>query len=343
MTNRILITGGAGFIGVNAARYFADQGWHITIVDNLSRRGTESNLTWLQGQADIDFRKLDIRDHATLADVVKDTQPHALLHLAGQVAVTTSVADPRDDFEINALGTFNVLEAVRLKSPETFVINASTNKVYGKMKEVGVEERNGRYEYRDLPDGVRETHQLDFHSPYGCSKGVADQYTIDYSRIYGLNTTTFRQSCIYGTRQFGIEDQGWVAWFTIAAVLGKQITIYGNGKQIRDVLYVEDLARAYEAAINNRDTASGQAFNIGGGPDNTLSLLELLTYLETELDQKIPLLRDDWRPGDQPVFVCNVNKAKQILGWQPQTPVQQGVKSLISWVRENEEMFGWLK
>jgi len=343
MTKKILITGGAGFIGVNSAKYFTEQGWDITIVDDLSRRGTDSNLEWLKAQTKIDFHKLDIRDHEALARVVGDTKPDALLHLAGQVAVTTSVVDPREDFEINAYGTFNVLEAVRLKSPETFVINASTNKVYGKMEEVGVEERNGRYEYRDLPEGVEETQQLDFHSPYGCSKGVADQYTIDYSRIYDLHTTTFRQSCVYGTRQFGIEDQGWVAWFTIAAVLGKQITIYGNGKQIRDVLFVEDLARAYEAAINNRESASGQAFNIGGGSGNTMSLLELLAYLEDELDQEIPLLWDDWRPGDQPVFVCNVNKAKEKLGWQPQTSVPNGVKILISWVRENKELFGWLK
>ncbi len=343
MTKKLLITGGAGFIGVNSAKYFAGQGWSIIIIDNLSRRGTESNLTWLQQQAKIDFRKCDIRDAAALSRVVQEVRPQALLHLAGQVAVTTSVADPRDDFETNALGTFNVLEAVRLQSPETFVINASTNKVYGKMDRIGVEERNGRYEYRDLPGGVEETQQLDFHSPYGCSKGVADQYTIDYSRIYGMYTTTFRQSCIYGTRQFGIEDQGWVAWFAIAAVLNKQITIYGNGKQIRDVLFVDDLARAYEKAISNRDSATGEAFNIGGGPVNTLSLLELLVFLEDELKQDIPLIWDQWRPGDQPVFVCNLDKAKLKLGWQPQTSVQQGVKTLISWVRENKEMFNWLK
>jgi CDP-paratose 2-epimerase len=343
MTRQLLLTGGAGFIGVNAAKYFAEQGWKIVIVDNLSRRGTESNLAWLRQQSRIDFRKCDIRDHAALACIVKEVKPDALLHLAGQVAVTTSVTDPRDDFEVNALGTFNVLEAIRLQSPETFVINASTNKVYGKMEKVGVEERNGRYEYRNLPGGVEETHQLDFHSPYGCSKGVADQYTIDYSRIYGLHSTTFRQSCIYGTRQFGIEDQGWVAWFAIAAVLNKQITIYGNGKQIRDVLFVDDLARAYEAAISNRGVATGEAFNIGGGPGNTLSLLELLALLKDQLKADIPLIWDQWRPGDQPVFVCNLDKARNKLDWQPQTSVEQGVKTLISWVRENKEMFSWLK
>ena len=236
-----------------------------------------------------------------------------------------------------------MLEAVRTKSPESFFIDASTNKVYGKMENIGVEERNGRYEYRDLPGGVDERQPLDFHSPYGCSKGAADQYTTDYARIYGLRTVAFRQSCIYGTRQFGIEDQGWVAWFTIAAVLGKQITIYGDGKQIRDVLHVSDLARAYEAVYTHRDVSAGQAFNIGGGPGNTMSLRELLAYLESELGIKIPLQWSDWRPGDQPVFVCNVGKAQRLLGWQPTISVQDGVRKLIHWVRDNAGLFAWLK
>ncbi|MET0102027.1 MAG: SDR family NAD(P)-dependent oxidoreductase [Sedimenticola sp.] len=339
MKQKILITGGAGFIGVNTAKYFAERGWEVTVLDNLSRRGTESNLEWLKSQARIDFEKVDIRDQKELERVVAKTRPDTLLHLAAQVAVTTSVTDPREDFEINALGTFNVLEAIREKSSESFFINASTNKVYGKMEEVGTVERNNRYEYRDLPGGVSETQQLDFHSPYGCSKGVADQYAIDYSRIYDLQTTTFRQSCIYGTRQFGIEDQGWVAWFTIASVLGKQITIFGDGKQIRDVLHVEDLARAYECAIENRDAANGQAFNIGGGVGNTMSLLELLGYLEQELGIEIPLKWDSWRPGDQPVFVCNLDKAQELIHWKPEISVKEGVKGLIHWVRDNDALF----
>lgn len=339
----ILITGGAGFIGVNAARYFAEQGWTIAILDNLSRRGTEENLRWLRERIDIRFERADIREPAAIDGIIGDIRPDVVLHLAAQVAVTTSVVDPREDFEINAFGTFNVLDAVRRFSPESFFINASTNKVYGKMEEVGVVERNGRYEYRDLPAGVDERQLLDFHSPYGCSKGTADQYAIDYSRIYGLKTVTFRQSCIYGTRQFGIEDQGWVAWFIIAAVLGKTITIYGDGKQIRDVLQVEDLARAYEAAYLHRDRASGQAFNIGGGLGNTLSLLELLGYLEVELGMQIPLRWSDWRPGDQPVFVCDLTKAEQLLDWKPQISVKDGVRQLIHWVRGNRDLFDWLK
>jgi CDP-paratose 2-epimerase len=338
----MLIAGGAGFIGVNSALYFSQRGWNVIVLDNLSRRGTDLNLKWLQEQVSFRFEKVDIRNSAEVERVVRETKPDILLHLAAQVAVTTSVENPREDFEINALGTFNILEAVRQYSPKTFFINASTNKVYGRMEEVGVEERNGRYEYRSLPQGVGESQLLDFHSPYGCSKGVADQYTIDYSRIYGLRTVTFRQSCIYGTRQFGIEDQGWVAWFTIATVLGKQITIYGDGKQIRDVLHVDDLIKVYEAAINKQDIASGKAFNIGGGPNNTMSLLELIAYLEKELGVKIPLKWSDWRPGDQPVFVCNINKAKKLLGWEPQISVDHGVKDLVSWVRNNRGLFSWL-
>lgn len=342
MTKHILITGGAGFIGANAAARFAESGWKVTVMDNLSRRGADANISWLEEQHDVQLEKIDIRNEKAVAEAIRRIRPEAVIHLAAQVAVTTSVKDPREDFEINAFGTFNVLDAIRLHSPESFFINASTNKVYGKMEDVGVEERNGRYEYKTLPNGVGEDRILDFHSPYGCSKGVADQYTIDFSRIYGLRTVTMRQSCIYGPRQFGIEDQGWVAWFVIAAVLKKPITIYGNGKQIRDVLHVNDLVRAYEAAIAQPDEASGQAFNVGGGPDNTMSLLELLAYLEDAMGEEIPLKWDDWRPGDQPVFVCNLDKAKSTLGWEPKISVENGVKQLIGWVVENQQLFGWL-
>ncbi len=339
----LVITGGAGFIGVNAARYFASLGWQVAVFDNLSRRGTEDNLAWLHERVSLRFERGDVRDAARIDAVMGELRPDLVLHLAGQVAVTTSVTDPREDFEINALGTFNVLEALRRKSAESFFIDASTNKVYGRMEDIGVTERNGRYEYRDHPSGIDENQPTDFHSPYGCSKGAADQYTIDYARIYGLHTVAFRQSCIYGTRQFGIEDQGWVAWFTIAAVLGKQLTIYGDGKQIRDVLQVDDLARAYLAAYEHRDAVAGQAFNIGGGPENTLSLLELLTFLREELQVEIAPLWSDWRPGDQPVFVCNLGKAQRLLDWRPAIGVREGVRELIHWVRDNAALFGWLK
>lgn len=339
MKQTILITGGAGFIGVNSANTFAGNGWNVVVLDNLSRKGAKLNLEWLSAQHDIVFEQADIRDAEAVADIVRRHQPSVLLHLAAQVAVTTSVANPREDFDINALGTFNMLEAVRQHSANTFFINASTNKVYGKMEDLGIVERNGRYEYSELAQGVPETRNLDFHSPYGCSKGVADQYTIDYARVYDLNAVALRQSCIYGPRQFGVEDQGWVAWFTIAAMLEKEITVYGDGKQIRDVLHVDDLVRAYEAAINNQQKVSGQAINIGGGPDNTMSLLELLDYLESTLGKKISPLWDEWRPGDQPVFVCDLAKAKKLLDWQPEHSVESGVVKLIHWVRDNANLF----
>jgi CDP-paratose 2-epimerase len=335
----ILITGGAGFIGVHSARHFHDLGWNVTVLDNLSRKGTAENLTWLTSTCPVDFVRADIRDDDAMERIVGELKPDALLHLAGQVAVTTSVKDPRTDFESNAVGTFNMLEAIRLKSPSTFFIYASTNKVYGKMDDLGIVERNGRYEYGDLPDGVSEDRPLDFHSPYGCSKGVGDQYTIDYSRIYGQQTVTFRQSCIYGTRQFGIEDQGWVAWFIIASILSKPITIYGDGKQIRDLLHVSDLVRAYEAAYARRVEVSGQVFNIGGGPGNTMSLRELIVQLETICGRKISLNWSDGRPGDQRVFVCDVSKAAKLLGWRPSVGVRDGVAELVEWARSNHQLF----
>jgi CDP-paratose 2-epimerase len=340
----ILITGGAGFIGVNSALHFAALGWDVTVLDNLSRRGTDQNLQWLLTQhPSISFQRVDIRDSEAIASAVRKMQPSMLLHLAAQVAVTTSYNDPREDFEINALGSFNVMEAIRLHSPECFVVYASTNKVYGGMESVAVQLGDHGYAFRDLPLGVPETQPLDFHSPYGCSKGVADQYTIDYARIYDLRTCAFRQSCIYGQRQFGIEDQGWVAWFSIASLLDRPITLYGDGWQTRDVLNVKDLARAYEAAWVNQAEISGQAFNIGGGPTNTLCLRDLLSFLEDELKVSINPLSGASRPGDQPVFVCDIRKAQTLLGWSPQSGVSDGVRDLIRWVRDNRDLFSWLK
>ncbi len=340
----ILITGGAGFIGVNTALHFAVQGWEVAILDNLSRRGTETNLAWLQEQKPgICFHRVDIRDFDSLVGTIRQVKPQMVLHLAAQVAVTTSYTNPREDFEINALGSFNVMEAVRLHAPEAFVLYASTNKVYGGMESVPVEKGEHGYAFTTLPLGVPESQPLDFHSPYGCSKGVADQYTIDYARIYGLHTCSFRQSCIYGIRQFGIEDQGWVAWFSIAALLDRPITLYGDGWQTRDVLNVKDLALAYEAAWDRREVVSGQALNIGGGPANTLCLRDLLEFLDQELDISIVPLHGDSRPGDQPVFVCDIRKARDLLGWTPQIGVQDGVRDLIRWVRDNRALFDWLR
>ncbi|MGH7442614.1 MAG: SDR family NAD(P)-dependent oxidoreductase, partial [bacterium] len=309
---KVLITGGAGFIGCNAAARFMTQGHAVTVYDNLSRPGTLENLKWLRSKGSLAFVRGDVRDAGRIAGTVGGIKGlGAVLHYAGQVAVTTSVTDPREDFEINALGTFNVLEAVRRAQPKgaskkIALLYSSTNKVYGGMEDIKVVKRDGRYQYRDLPRGIPEGRLLDFHSPYGCSKGAADQYVRDYGRIYGFPTVVFRQSCIYGYRQFGVEDQGWVAWFTIAAELGKPITLYGDGMQVRDVLFIDDLVDAYQAALKNLKRCAGQVYNIGGGSGNQLSLLELLELLRGLTGRPIRTSFGPWRPGDQPVFVGDI-------------------------------------
>jgi CDP-paratose 2-epimerase len=337
---KVFITGGAGFIGCNTAKRFLEDKHEVVVFDNLSRKGTTANLEWLRTQSKIEFIKGDVRDFHDLDRAIKAHKDvDAVIHLAAQVAVTTSVANPREDFEVNALGTLNLLEAIRQNNIDPVILNASTNKVYGEMKDVAIIEANGRYEYKDHPNGISEERPLDFHSPYGCSKGAADQYVRDYSRIYGLRAVNFRQSCIYGCRQFGIEDQGWVAWFTIAAALRKQITIYGDGKQVRDVLFIDDLVDCYTKAIHNIEKVSGRVYNIGGGPENTMSLLELIAFLELTFHKKIRFAFSDWREGDQPVFVCDIRKAQADLGWTPKVGVQEGVNRLKSWVAENTTLF----
>ncbi len=338
-TKSVLITGGAGFVGCNAARYFSGRNWQVTVLDNLSRQGTDQNLEWLRDGTSFDFERADVCDKAAMDRIVSAKRYDAVIHLAAQVAVTTSVTDPRADFMANALGTFNVLDAVRRLCPEAVVIFASTNKVYGKIAAAETRLMGERYGYSDRPFGISESEPLDFLSPYGCSKGAADQYTLDFARIYGIPATSFRQSCIYGTHQFGVEDQGWVAWFTIAARLGRDITIFGDGKQVRDVLHVEDLVRAYEAAIHAPDRIAGQAFNVGGGPDHILSLLDLIAMLENRLGKKIPLKWQDWRPGDQRAYVSDIRKLEQALGWKPEIGVQEGVSQLIGWVDEVKDVF----
>ncbi|MFC1608240.1 GDP-mannose 4,6-dehydratase [Candidatus Latescibacterota bacterium] len=336
---KILITGCAGFIGSHLTEYFLDEGASVTGIDNLSRNGTNENLKMFADRNNFDFHHQDIRDFDAMAEIFKNRGPFDLvIHEAAQVAVTTSVTDPREDFEINALGTFNILEAVRLYSPEAFFEFASTNKVYGKMEDVETVQRNNRYEYMDAAFGIDEKYPLDFYSPYGCSKGAADQYVHDYSRIYGLRTVVLRQSCIYGTRQFGIEDQGWVAWFTIAAILGKDITIYGDGMQIRDILWIKDLVEIYAKLFAQADKVEGQVFNVGGGHENTLSLLELVDLLKSEDLLKKNVSFGDWRPGDQKVFVCNVNKAREVAGWEPTTSPQEGIRKLSAWVVLNKDL-----
>ncbi len=338
MDRHILIIGGAGFIGVNAALFFSRNGWKITIVDSLCRKGSQINLDWLKAQTDLTFAKVDIRDRKSLEEIFSKNKIDVVLHLAAQVAVTKSIANPREDFEVNAVGTFNILEAVRHFCPGAIVIYASTNKVYGKMQNTEITVRKERYEYLDRAMGIDEYSPLDLYSPYGCSKGTGDQYVIDYARTYNLRATSFRQSCIYGPHQFGMEDQGWVAWFAIAAVLGKPITIYGDGRQLRDILHVDDLICAYNTAIAHPDTITGEAYNIGGGPNNTLALIELITILEREIGISITYNIDEWRPCDQKVFVCNIEKAKQHLAWQPKIGVFEGIQNLIGWIKQNRNV-----
>lgn len=334
----ILITGGAGFIGANLTAALLRDGYRVTLYDNLSRPGATHNLAWLTtqfGRDKVVLRKGDIRDATSTAQALADAD--AIIHLAGQVAVTTSVANPREDFDINALGTFNVLEAARTSGKNPILLYSSTNKVYGGMDDIVVVEDDTRYRYRDLPRGVTEAQPLDFHSPYGCSKGTGDQYVRDYHRIYDLRTVVFRQSAIYGPRQFGVEDQGWAAHFIIATQLGRPLSIYGDGKQVRDLLYVDDLVNAYRSAIARIDDVAGEIFNIGGGPDNTISIWrEFHPHLDTLNGRAVATPRfADWRPGDQRVCILNIDKAQQALQWAPQVSTSQGIERLWQWVADS--------
>jgi len=335
---RVLITGGAGFIGCNTAVDFASRGDQVIIFDNLSRAGTDRNLQWVREQGDVEFIKGDVREHAAIAEAVLATDPDAVIHLAAQVAVTTSVDDPRNDFEINALGTLNVLEAVRAAPRPPILLFSSTNKVYGGLEDLPCSPQGQRYVCAISPRGVDEARPLDFHSPYGCSKGAADQYVRDYARIYGLRTVVLRQSCIYGNRQFGIEEQGWLAWFTLAALRGRPITIYGDGMQVRDVLEVSDLVRLYRRCLEQIDAVSGQILNVGGGPDNAVSILESLDLLEEQAGVTIERRFADWRPGDQKIFVSCNEAAQRLVGWRPEVDVRKGLGTLIDWIRPNLEL-----
>jgi len=338
----LLVTGGAGFIGSHMVRRFLDRGWTTTVYDNMSRIGSDLNLDWLRSHpvsSNLTIIERDIRDYESLLPHV--AKADAILHAAGQTAVTKSVADPRHDFEVNVLGTFNVLEAARetlTDQHSPLILYASTNKVYGEMEHVGTELVNQHYQYIGLPEGVSESQPVDFHSPYGCSKGAGDQYVRDYARIYGLKTVVFRQSCIYGTWQFGVEDQGWLAHFALAAVLDAPINIYGDGMQVRDVLYIDDLINAYEAVIERRETMNGEILNIGGGPTRAISLLDLIDILNKLRGRPLILNYGDWRPGDQRVYISNIQKAQQVLDWTPSIYTKAGIKKLYEWAQQNRHL-----
>jgi len=335
---KYLIIGGCGFLGSNLAAEVLKRGEELCVFDNLSRTGSIDNLAWLRTSGQFDFRHGDIRNAWDVDSVIKEYRPDVIFHLAGQVAMTTSIANPRLDFEVNALRTLNVLEAVRKHTPECIVIYSSTNKVYGDFEWVKYEETDTRYITPDYPNGFDENIPLEFHSPYGCSKGAADQYMLDYARMFDLKTVVFRHSSMYGGRQFATYDQGWIGWFCQKALeikngrLKEPFTISGNGKQVRDVLHAEDMKRLYFAGVEHIDKARGGAFNIGGGMENSLSLLELFDFLEKELDIKMTYTRLPWRKSDQKVFVADIDKAKQAVSWKTDIDKNSGIKMMLEWL-----------
>jgi CDP-paratose 2-epimerase len=335
---KYLVTGGCGFFGSNLAAHLLGLGEEVVVFDNLSRRGTEQNRAWLQSLGECRFVHGDIRNPADVGDLVRAVVPDTIFHLAGQVAMTTSLESPRRDFEINVLGSINLLEAVRQFAPQATVVYSSSNKVYGDLRTVTLREDATRYSAPDFPEGLDESTPLDFHTPYGCSKGGADQYMLDYARSFGLNTVVFRHSTIYGGRQFATFDQGWIGWFCQQALETKAqsgrepFTISGDGKQVRDLLYVEDAVRAYLAASQHIATARGQAFNLGGGIDNSSSLLELFAMLEAKLGLALSYRRLPWRHDDQRFFVADTTKAARLLGWHPTVSKREGVERTLAWV-----------
>jgi len=335
---KLLITGGCGFLGSNLAAHAIEHGHEAVVFDNLYREGSRENLSWLHGKGNFTFVHGDIRNQNDVTRTVQDFIPDAIFHLAGQVAMTTSIANPRMDFEINVMGSHNLLEAVRLHAPDAAVVYSSTNKVYGDLEQYRYRETDTRYECLDKPNGFDEATPLDFHSPYGCSKGSADQYMLDYARIFGLKTVVFRHSSMYGGRQFATYDQGWIGWFCQQAVATKRgtlkelFTISGNGKQVRDVLHAEDMIALYFSAVERIETARGTAFNIGGGMPNSLSLLELFSILEDASGIKLAYKNLPPRESDQRLFVADIGKAAALLGWQPKVDRVTGIKRMLEWI-----------
>jgi len=337
----IAITGGAGFIGSNLADSFLAEDQEVIVLDNLSRPGVEHNLDWLVDRHGERVHPLiaDVRDAETIAPVLADAR--AVFHFAAQTAVTTSLIDPGEDFETNARGTLNVLEAVRRSGRKIPVIFASTNKVYGGLEDLAMVAEGARYVPANAEiaeHGVGEARPLAFCTPYGCSKGVADQYVLDYARSYGVPAAVLRMSCIYGPRQFGTEDQGWVAHFLIRAMAGEPISIFGDGRQVRDILHVADAVAAYRAVLAHIDEVSGEAFNLGGGPANAVSLGEVLAEIAGMLGDELRLDHGDWRQGDQLYFVADTRKLGHAVGWRPRVGWREGVRDLTRWLADRRAM-----
>ena len=336
---KYLITGGCGFLGSNLAEEVLQRGDELVIFDSLSRYGSKKNLLWLKSIGDFTFIHGDIRNANDVDVLISHEMPDVIFHLAGQVAMTTSIQNPRKDFEINALGTFNLLDAVRKYSAHSAVIYSSTNKVYGDLEWLTYEEKEERYEITEYPNGLPESIPLSFSSPYGCSKGSADQYMIDFHRIFDLKTVVFRHSSMYGGRQFSTTDQGWIGWFCEQALktanhgIREPFTISGNGKQVRDVLHAKDMVDVYFLAAANVDTIQGEVFNIGGGITNSLSLLELFHILENKLNITLEYKNLPPRACDQKVFVADIQKAKELIGWNPKIDTISGISMMLEWTQ----------
>lgn len=336
---KILINGGCGFLGSNLASYGIEKGHQITVFDNMSRIGAEKNKKWLESLGKLEFIHGDTRNKNDVENTIKEGQFDAVFHLAGQVTMTKSITDPYKDFEINAMGALNVLDSIRKYSPKTAVFFSSTNKVYGDLENFTYEETDTRYICKEFPRGFDESLPLDFRSPYGCSKGCADQYMLDYSRIYGIKATVFRHSSMYGSRQFATYDQGWVGWFVQKAIEKYQnpdcepFTISGSGKQVRDLLQAQDMIELYYTALDNVDKVYGQAYNIGGTFDQSLSLLELFDMLNNILGIKMEYTQLPPRQSDQKVFVADISKIKDRIGWEPKVSALEGVTKMVEWVK----------
>ena len=341
MAERFLVTGGAGFLGSNVAREVQARGGSLVVLDNLSRTGSRRNLEWLAASGALEFLETDVRDRGAMRAAIRRVRPDVVFHLAGQVAMTTSLANPSLDFEVNAGGTLHLLEAIRNVCPSAIVLFSSTNKVYGDLAEHPLEEGETRWRVPGRENGFDENVPLSFHSPYGCSKGTADQYVRDYARSFGLRTVVLRHSSICGDRQFATYDQGWVGWFVKEALARrddsgrKPVTVSGDGKQVRDILFAPDAVACYFAAAERVDAVRGEAFNIGGGMENSLSLRELLAMLERLLDVRLPIAFLPWRSSDQRVFVADIRKARELLAWAPTISCAEGLARMVEWTREN--------
>lgn len=337
---KLLVVGGCGFLGSNLASHGIEIGYDVTVFDNLSRLGSSANLEWLRTLGDFTYIHGDTRNKNDVETVIKEGQFDAVFHLAGQVAMTTSIANPYKDFEINTMGAMNLLDSIRKYSPQTAVFFSSTNKVYGDLEQYTYEETPTRYICKEFPNGFDESVPLDFRSPYGCSKGAADQYMLDFCRIFGIKTTVFRHSSMYGSRQFATYDQGWVGWFVAKAIEKYQnpncdpFTISGNGKQVRDILHAKDMIRLYYSALENVDKVYGQAYNIGGTMEQSLSLLELFALLEDILGIKMEYTQLPVRQSDQKVFVADTKKIQERIGWKPQVTAREGVEAMVGWVKD---------